>query len=236
MNNKEVLTSIFATFIALVVFAILFVVGIKKKDNNQSDLNQVYTQQNQNSYQVKNDKNEKIPDDLKKINSFIGKKYKDFHGITEEGKEVSISEIINGRPAVIIFIAIGDKPGTFDFMPHMNDLYDKYKSKVNFVAVLLSRSDKEEVQELKRITPINIPVLRGYSDAIRNYKISKVDVPYILFIDKNGVIKHIILRPESEMITEAPYVKHEDYKDKSQKERIESSIEEIEKYIIEIGD
>ena len=232
MNNKAVLTSIFATFIALVVFSVLFVVGTK--DINQSVDNKQATVKSSDV-----DTNTGINSDLpkeNKINQLIGKKYLDFYGMDEDGKETSISKIIDGKPAVIIFFAIGDKPGTFDFMPHMNELYDRYKSKVNFVAVLLSRSDREEVQELKRITPINIPVLRGYSDAIENYQISKVDVPYILFIDKNGVIKHIILRPESEMITEAPYIKHEDYKDKTQEERIESSIKEIEKYIIEIGE
>ncbi|RUM59213.1 MAG: hypothetical protein DSY60_00200 [Persephonella sp.] len=232
MNNKAVLTSIFATFIALVVFSVLFVVGTK--DINQSVDNKQATVKSSDT-----DTNTGINSDLpkeNKINQLIGKKYLDFYGIDEDGKETSISEIIDGKPAVIIFFAIGDKPGTFDFMPHMNELYDRYKSKVNFVAVLLSRSDREEVQELKRIAPINIPVLRGYSDAIENYQISKVDVPYILFIDKNGVIKHIILRPESEMITEAPYVGHEDYKDKTQEERIGSSIKEIEKYIIEIGE
>ncbi len=236
MNNKAVLTSIFATFIALVVFAILFVVGAKNKANSQSGLKQVYQQDYQNSNQDKDNQDNELPDDLKKINSFIGKKYKNFHGITEEGKEIAISDMINGKPTLIIFFAIGDKPGTFDFMPYMNELYEKYKDKVNFIAVLLSRSDAEEVQELKKITPINMPVLRGYSDAIENYQISKVDVPYILFIDKDGLIKHIILRPESEMITEAPFVKHKDYKNKSQKERIKSSIKEIEKYIIEIGE
>jgi hypothetical protein len=118
----------------------------------------------------------------------------------------------------------------------MNKLYDKYKDKVEFITVLLSRSDKEEVQELKKITPIKMPVLRGYSDAIKNYQISKVDVPYILIIDKEGNIRHIILRPESEMINEAPYVDHSDYKNKTQIERINSSIDELERYIQEIGE
>ena len=227
MNNKAVLTSIFATFIALVFFGVLFVVETKEK-NTENQTNQVVNSESSNSV------NSDLPDDLKKIKKFIGKKYLNFHGIDENGKEVAISDVIDGKPAVVIFIAIGDKPGTFDFMPYMDSLYKKYKSKVQFVAVLLSRSDKEEVQELKRITPINMPVLRGYSDAIKNYEISKVDVPYMVFIDRNGFIKHIILRPESETIKEAPYIDHKDYENKTQKERIESSIKEIEKYIKEI--
>ena len=234
MNNKGVLTSIFATFTALVIFAVLFVIETKKSESSENNQNKVIETGGQSSDTVSK-QNPNLPDDSK-INKFIGKKYINFHGIDENGKEVAISDIIKGKPAVIIFFAIGDKPGTFDFMPYMDDLYKKYNSKVKFVAVLLSRSDSEEVKELKKMVPINMPVLRGYSDAIKNYKISKLDVPYMVFIDRNGVVKHIILRPESEMMREAPYIEHENYKDKSQEERIKSSIDEIELYIKEIGE
>lgn len=165
---------------------------------------------------------------------YIGKNYKKFRGVTEEGKVVNIKKLIDGKPAVLIFFAIGDKPGTFDFLPNMNRLYEKYKDKVAFVAVLLSRSDKEEVQELKKILPLKIPVLRAYNEAISRYKITKLDVPYIVFIDKEGKVRHIILRPESEMIKESPKVEHPEYKGKSQSQRIEMSMKTIEKYIQEI--
>ena len=235
MNNKIVITSIFATFLALITFSVLFVVGKNKLKSSETNGRNVVETTNQSSNSNSSANNPNLPDE-NKINKFIGKRFIDFHGIDEEGKEVAISDMIQGKPAVIIFFAIGDKPGTFDFMPYMDELYQKYNSKVQFVAVLLSRSDSEEVKELKEMVPINMPVLRGYSDAIKNYEISKVDVPYMLFIDKNGVIKHIILRPESEMIREAPYVEHKNYKDKTQEERIKSSIKEIEIYINEIGD
>ena len=165
---------------------------------------------------------------------YIGKNYKKFRGITEEGEVVNIKKLIDGKPAVLIFFAIGDKPGTFDFLPNMNRLYEKYKDKVAFVAVLLSRSDKEEVQELKKILPLKIPVLRAYNEAISRYKITKLDVPYIVFIDKEGKVRHIVLRPESEMIKESPKVEHPEYKGKSQSQRIEMSMKTIEKYIQEI--
>ncbi len=170
----------------------------------------------------------------KQLAEYIGKNYKKFRGITEDGKVVNIKQLIDGKPAVLIFFAIGDKPGTFDFLPHMNSLYDKYKDKVAFVAVLLSRSDKEEVQELKKILPLKIPVLRAYTEAIGRYKITKLDVPYMVFIDKNGKVRHIILRPESEMIKESPKIEHPEYKGKTQSERIGMSMKIIEKYIKEI--
>ncbi|RMD46709.1 MAG: TlpA family protein disulfide reductase [Aquificota bacterium] len=171
----------------------------------------------------------------KQLSQFINKDYKKFRGINEEGKIVSIQDIVDGKPSVLIFFAIGDKPGTFDFLPHMNSLYEKYKGKVEFAAVLLSRSNKEEVKELKKMLPLKIPVLLGFNEAISQYKITKLDVPYLVFIDKNGKVKHIILRPESEMIKESPKVDHTDYKDKTQSERINASMKIIEKYIEEIS-
>ncbi|MDQ7055092.1 MAG: redoxin domain-containing protein [Persephonella sp.] len=129
--------------------------------------------------------------------SVVGKEFLDFTSIDEKGKEVKASQIIDHRPAVIVFFALGDQPGTFKFMPHMNSLYEKYRDKVVFMAVLLSRSDPAEVKELKKMLPLKLPVYLGYSDAIINYQIQKVDVPLIVFVDKTGLITHIIARPES---------------------------------------
>ncbi|ACO04817.1 MAG TPA: TlpA family protein disulfide reductase [Persephonella sp.] len=172
----------------------------------------------------------------KQLDDLIGKDYKTFRGIDETGKVVNIKSLIKeGKPAVIIFFALGDKPGTFDFLPKMNALYDRYGRNVTFVAVLLSRSSPEEVKQLKKMLPLKIPVLLAYNETIKRYSISKVDVPYIVFIDKNGKIKRIILRPESTMIKERPDVDHSDYENKTQNERIKSSIQIIEKYIKDIG-
>ncbi len=170
------------------------------------------------------------------LDNLIGKSYKKFRGIDETGKVVNISRYIkDGKPALIIFFALGDKPGTFDFLPEMNRLYERYGKEISFIAVLLSRSSPNEVKKLKKILPLNIPVLLAYNETIKRYSISKVDVPYLVFIDKDGKIKKIILRPESEMIKERPPVEPKDYKNKSQNERIRSSVEIIEKYLKELG-
>jgi thiol-disulfide isomerase/thioredoxin len=174
-----------------------------------------------------------LPDE-KSISEFIGKEQINFHGIDESGKEVDIKSITEGKPAVIVFFAIGDKPGTFDFLPHMNELYDKYKDKVEFVGVLLSRSNAKEVQELKKMLPLKMPVLLGYSDAIKGYEISKLDVPFIVFVDEKGKVERIIVRPESDMIEEAPAVNREDYKNMTLQQRINKSIKNIDNYIQEM--
>jgi len=166
----------------------------------------------------------------------VGKEFRDFTAIDETGKVVKASQVIDHKPAVIIFFAIGDQPGTFRFLPNMNRLYEKYKDRVVFMAVLLSRSNKKEVQELKKMLPLKIPVYLGYTDAIRNYDIRKVDVPLILFVDKEGFVTNIISRPESEM--EEIYPPEKSLKEKETiEDRISQSIEIIEKYIKKlIGD
>jgi hypothetical protein len=235
-TNKYIISAIIGTvsafFMVFTIFSILE--WIPLVEAGKRNLEHSLEQKSSSTNVEEPNQAEEIHLDDTKISDFIGKEQVNFHGIDESGKEVDIKSITQGKPAVIIFFAIGDKPGTFDFLPNMNKLYDKYKNKVQFVAVLLSRSDAEEVKELKEILPLKIPVLLGYSDAIKGYEISKVDVPFIVIVDENGKIQHIIVRPESEMIEEAPHVDHKDYANKTLQQRIDSSINNIDKYIQEI--
>lgn len=159
-------------------------------------------------------------------------------------KEYHFSDILKeekkeGKPILIIFWAIGDRPGTYYFLPEMNKLYDKYKDKIKFMAVLLSKSNGEELQEAKRKLPLKIPVYRAYSDAIRNYNIAKVDVPYLVFIKPDGKIVRTLLRPASvykEMEDDKGL--HKEYREFKKEERfkirydiIAESIKEIDSYL-----
>ncbi|ACN98390.1 putative cytochrome c assembly protein [Sulfurihydrogenibium azorense Az-Fu1] len=122
----------------------------------------------------------------------IGKKFVDFYGKDESGKVVKASEYIGkGKPAVIVYWAIGDVD-TYKVLPKINQLYKKYKDKVIFIAPLLSVSNPKEVQEAKKFIPIDMPVWLAGSDSIKGYSIEKVDVPYLVFIDKNGNIVDIM--------------------------------------------
>ncbi|MFN4306310.1 TlpA family protein disulfide reductase [Sulfurihydrogenibium azorense] len=122
----------------------------------------------------------------------IGKKFVDFYGKDESGKVVKASEYIGkGKPAVVVYWAIGDVD-TYKILPKINQLYKKYKDKVIFIAPLLSVSNPKEVQEAKKIIPIDMPVWLAGSDSIKGYSIEKVDVPYLVFIDKNGNIVDIM--------------------------------------------
>lgn len=161
--------------------------------------------------------------------SVVGKEFLDFTSRDETGKEVKASQVIDHKPAVVVFFAIGDQPGTFKFMPQMNSLYEKYKDRVVFMAVLLSRSNPEEVKELKKMLPLKLPVYLGYRDAIINYQIQKVDVPLIIFVDRAGLITHIIARPES--TEEEIYPPEKLEKKDTIQGRISQSISIIEKYV-----
>jgi len=168
--------------------------------------------------------------------------YKENGKLKKRCKEYHLKDILKkGKPVVIIFWAIGDRTGTYYFLPELNQLYEKYKDKVEFMAVLLSRSDGKEVQEAKKFIPLKIPVYRAYSDAILNYSISKVDVPYLVFITPDGKIKRILLRPEStsRLMEDEKGVHHyKATKEQLKKDRfaihkdiIAKSIKDIETYI-----
>ena len=158
-------------------------------------------------------------------------------------KEHNLSEILKkGKPVVIVFWAIGDRPGTYYFLPKLNELYEKYKDKVEFMAVLLSRTSQKEVEKAKKLIPLKMPVYRAYSDAIIKYNIGKIDVPYLVFITPDGKIKKVMLRPESPMRyveDEKGLHKRNGKFDKSHRfdihqDLIEASIKDIDKYIQEL--
>ncbi len=122
----------------------------------------------------------------------IGKNFIDFYGKDESGKVVKASQYLGkGKPAVIVYWAIGDVD-TYKVLPQINKLYKKYKDNVIFIAPLLSVSDEKEVKEAKKFIPLDIPVWLAGSDSIKAYSIEKVDVPYLVFIDKNGKIVDIM--------------------------------------------
>ncbi|NPA13399.1 MAG: redoxin domain-containing protein [Aquificae bacterium] len=165
----------------------------------------------------------------------VGKHFKDFTCIDENGNTVKASQIINGRPAVVVFFAIGDQTGTYQYLPSLNQLYRKYEDKVEFLAVLLSRSDQQEVEKLKKLLPLEIPVCRAYRDAFLNYRILKVDVPLILVIDRKGTVKHIIARPEATVVEIIPPEKKYRIANRI-KDRIRRINWILEEYIEEIGE
>lgn len=124
--------------------------------------------------------------------NLTGKQFLDFYGKDETGKVLKLSDIAGkGKPVVVVFWAIGDVD-TYKVLPKINPLYEKYKDKVVFVAPLLSRSDAKEVKEAKKTIPFKLPVWLAGTDSIRAYEIDKVDVPYLVFISKDGMIENII--------------------------------------------
>ncbi len=122
----------------------------------------------------------------------VGKKFIDVYGKDEKGKVRKLSDIAGkGKPVVVIYWAIGDVD-TYKILPKINQISKKYKDKVLFVAPLLSVSDEKEVKEAKKMIPLDIDVWLAGSDSIKGYSIEKVDVPYLVFIDKEGNIKSIM--------------------------------------------
>lgn len=122
----------------------------------------------------------------------VGKQFLDFYGKDESNKIVKLSNVAGkGKPVVVVFWAIGDVD-TYKVLPKINPIYDRYREKVIFIAPLLSKSNSKEVQEAKKMIPFKLPVWLAGTDSIKAYEIDKVDVPYLVFISKDGKINAII--------------------------------------------
>jgi thiol-disulfide isomerase/thioredoxin len=105
----------------------------------------------------------------------------DFSLKSEDGKIVKRDDL-KGKPSVLIFWGINCHSCKRE-LPHINELYKKYKGKVNFYAVVVDSRDIDDIKETKKLWKFDIPVL--ISDRKIIYKYRVIGVPMILIVDKD---------------------------------------------------
>jgi cytochrome c biogenesis protein CcmG, thiol:disulfide interchange protein DsbE len=117
---------------------------------------------------------------------FLDRKLPDFKLKDLNGKTFTASQLI-GKPTLIDFWAINCR-GCIVEMPQLNKLKEKYKERVNFIAI--SMDSGKSVQEFLKKNPFNFNILiDGYVYTANSLKIT--GFPTNMFLDKNGYVREI---------------------------------------------
>lgn len=126
----------------------------------------------------------------------------DFTIASMEGEEIRLSEL-RGEPVFINFWASWCEPCKEE-MPHLLEAYKKYGSEINFVMinVIEQEFNKESMNKYIKEAGLTFPIYLDKKDNVSTlYNI--LGYPTSFFINKDGVIQEIVMRPmSSEMIVQ----------------------------------
>ena len=123
---------------------------------------------------------------------YVGSRAPDFSLTTLDGKQVSLSQY-RGRKVILNFWASWCSPCKIE-LPHLQEIYDKYKdgSDVTVVTVAGSESDENEIRSFISMKGFTFPVLLDSTESTFN-RYDLTSIPKTFFLDKNGVIKKVQL-------------------------------------------
>jgi cytochrome c biogenesis protein CcmG, thiol:disulfide interchange protein DsbE len=117
---------------------------------------------------------------------FLNMKLPDFKLKDMNGKTLTTSQLL-GKPTLINFWGINCR-GCIVEMPQLNKLKEKYKERVNFVAISINPGIL--VQDFIKTNPFNFNILiDGYDYTTNTLKI--LGFPTNMFLDKNGYVREI---------------------------------------------
>lgn len=103
------------------------------------------------------------------------------------GNEVSSDQLL-GKPTLINFWAVYCKPCIAE-MPHLSELKEKYKDKVNFISITANSAADYNLKEFLKDKDFNFQVLENAEAYKNTLKIAAL--PRNLFLDKDGVLRYI---------------------------------------------
>lgn len=118
----------------------------------------------------------------------------DFALKDESGKVVKLSDLKND----VVFITFWATSchSCKKELPEINKtLYQQYKNRVKFFAVVIDTDNQKQVAEIKKDWGFDIPVLFGNSDVMEKYRIIGTPITYV--IGKNNTIVKIFIGPQS---------------------------------------
>ncbi len=120
-----------------------------------------------------------------KIYSYLNKKLPSFVSFSLKNKKIDLSKL-NGKPTLLNFWFTTCIPCIGE-MPVLNKIMEKYKDKVNFIAI--TYENKKSVERFLEKHKYNFIQIAGASKFIDTLGINKF--PKNIFIDRNGIVRRI---------------------------------------------
>jgi cytochrome c biogenesis protein CcmG/thiol:disulfide interchange protein DsbE len=120
-----------------------------------------------------------------KVYSYLNKKLPSFDLLTLTNKTIDISKL-DGKPTLLNFWFTSCAPCIAE-MPVLNQIMNKYKGKVNFIAI--TYENKKSVESFLKKHKYNFIQIAGASEFIDTLGIK--NFPKNIFIDRNGIVRRI---------------------------------------------
>lgn len=145
-------------------------------------------------HESREERDKKLKAETEKSDYLTGKPFPSFSVTGIDGKQVDQSVLLN-KISVINFWFIGCQPCQAE-MPELNKLKQYYaKDGINFLAFTFD--DKDAIMQFFKRTPFNYTQLPGAGDLIKALSVNAF--PTHMIVDKNGVIRKILIGADKDI-------------------------------------
>ncbi|MEO0184455.1 MAG: TlpA disulfide reductase family protein [candidate division WOR-3 bacterium] len=119
----------------------------------------------------------------------------DFTLTSLDGNEYTLSKLTN-QVVIVDFWATWCPPCKRE-IPHLIEIYDKYKDK-GLIILGVSTEEKNTLETFSQQNKINYPILLGTNEVFQKFGVSSI--PHTLFIDKKGKVRKVQIGYADELI------------------------------------